>query len=103
MRRSIRWRLPLSLMLGVMLSMGAALPTPEAAQPKQATFEITNTFTVTVPKQAQTLRIWFAVPQDDAASRSTPRRRDRTRPPPTASRRSTTTTPCRSTPPPTAL
>lgn len=68
MRRSIRWQLQLSLIIGVMLIMGAALTTPEAAQPKQATFEITNTFTVTAPKQAQTLRIWFAVPQDDAES-----------------------------------
>jgi transglutaminase-like putative cysteine protease len=52
-----------------MLLMGAALVlTTEAVQPKQATFEITNTYTVKVPKQAQTMRIWFAVPQEDAES-----------------------------------
>src|SRR5688572_19593498 len=37
-------------------------------QPKRATFEITNTFTVKVPDDAKHMRIWFAVPQKDAES-----------------------------------
>lgn len=37
-------------------------------QPKQAAFEVTNTFNVQVPEGAQRVRIWFAVPQDDAQS-----------------------------------
>jgi transglutaminase-like putative cysteine protease len=68
MHRQVRWRFYLSLGVGLMLMMGAALAITEAAQPKQATFEITNTYMVKVPPQAQTMRIWFAVPQDDAES-----------------------------------
>jgi transglutaminase-like putative cysteine protease len=68
MHRQIRWQLHLSIIVGVMLLLGAALAITEAAQPKQATFEITNIYTVKVPTQAQTMRIWFAVPQEDAES-----------------------------------
>jgi transglutaminase-like putative cysteine protease len=37
-------------------------------QPKRATFAITNVLTVKVPEGAKQVRIWFAVPQDDAES-----------------------------------
>jgi len=42
----------------------------EATQtpPKQASFHISNTFAVKVPKGAKSVRIWFAVPQEDAYS-----------------------------------
>jgi transglutaminase-like putative cysteine protease len=38
------------------------------AQPKQASFQIRNEFKVHVPKGAKTVRMWFSVPQEDAAS-----------------------------------
>lgn len=40
----------------------------EKAQPKQASFQIKNEFKVQPPKGAKTIRMWFAVPQEDAAS-----------------------------------
>jgi len=40
----------------------------QAAKPKQAQFQIKNTFTIKVPKGAQTVRVWFAVPQEDSHS-----------------------------------
>jgi hypothetical protein len=42
-----------------------ATPPP---QPKQASFKIKNAFTVKVPKGAKLVRVWFAVPQEDAYS-----------------------------------
>ena len=36
--------------------------------PKQASFHLSNTFVVKVPKGAKSVRIWFAVPQEDAYS-----------------------------------
>ncbi|MGA2420276.1 MAG: transglutaminase domain-containing protein [Candidatus Acidiferrum sp.] len=36
--------------------------------PKQASFEVKNDFKVQVPKGAKTVRLWFAVPQEDAAA-----------------------------------
>jgi len=68
MHRQVRWQLLLNILVGITLLLGLAVAITEAAQPKQATFEITNTYTVKVPKQAQTMRIWFAVPQEDAES-----------------------------------
>jgi len=46
------------------------VPTTFAAAPapQRATFTITNSFAVTVPANAQMMRIWFALPQEDAAS-----------------------------------
>jgi hypothetical protein len=37
-------------------------------QPAQASFQVKNEFKVQVPKGAKSVRIWFAVPQEDAAS-----------------------------------
>src|ERR1700691_3399385 len=37
-------------------------------QPKQASFQIRNEFKVQPAKGAKIVRIWFAVPQEDAAS-----------------------------------
>jgi len=37
-------------------------------QPKRASFEIKNEFKVQPPKGAKTVRMWFAVPQEDAVS-----------------------------------
>ena len=67
MHRQIPWRLHLNVLLGVILLISGALAA-QAAEPKQATFEITNLYTVKAPQQAQTMRIWFAVPQEDAES-----------------------------------
>lgn len=35
---------------------------------KQASFHISNVFTLKVPKGAKTVRVWFAMPQEDASS-----------------------------------
>ena len=49
------------------LSLAArAAQAPSA--PKQASFHVSNSFTVKVPKGARSVRIWFAVPQEDAYS-----------------------------------
>ena len=37
-------------------------------QPKQASFQVKNEFKVQVPKGARMIRMWFAVPQEDAAT-----------------------------------
>jgi transglutaminase-like putative cysteine protease len=66
--RQVCWRWQWHFIIGAMLLMSAVPGLTAAAQPKQATFEITNTYTVNVPKQAQMMRIWFAVPQADAES-----------------------------------
>jgi transglutaminase-like putative cysteine protease len=51
------------------LFLGAfAADNPKAVPPKHASFHITNVFTVKVPKGARTVRVWFAVPQEDAYS-----------------------------------
>jgi len=39
-----------------------------AVAPKQATFHVTNAFTVKLPKDAKRVRVWFAIPQEDAYS-----------------------------------
>ena len=45
-----------------------ALDVPKTTSPKQAAFHISNVFAVKVPKGAKTVRVWFAVPQEDAYS-----------------------------------
>jgi transglutaminase-like putative cysteine protease len=45
-----------------------AMDVPKTASPKQASFHINNIFTVKVPKGAKTVRVWFAVPQEDPYS-----------------------------------
>lgn len=41
---------------------------PKTESPKQAAFHISNVLTVKVPKGAKTVRVWFAVPQEDRYS-----------------------------------
>jgi transglutaminase-like putative cysteine protease len=56
---------------GLAVGMSAGMFASESTkpgQPKQASFQIKNEFTVQVPKGAKTVRLWFAVPQEDAAS-----------------------------------
>src|SRR5437764_95314 len=55
------------LLIGV---SGAARPADKALRekPRQASFHVRNVFNVKVPKGAQAVRIWFAVPQEDASS-----------------------------------
>ena len=49
--------------------MGAlAVDAPRTLPPKQASFHISNVLTIKVPKGAKTVRVWFAVPQEDAYS-----------------------------------
>jgi transglutaminase-like putative cysteine protease len=55
----------LFVVTGVLLFAGGAVNPPP---PKQASFQVKNDFTVQVPKGAKSVRLWFAVPQEDAAS-----------------------------------
>ena len=48
------------------LTFGGDVTKP--VQPREASFQIKNEFTVKVPKGAQSVRMWFAVPQEDAVS-----------------------------------
>jgi transglutaminase-like putative cysteine protease len=51
------------------LSVGAfAADAPKVVPPKQASFHINNVFTVKVPQGAKIVRVWFAIPQEDAYS-----------------------------------
>ena len=50
------------------LSLGASPTDSVQPKPKQAVFKVKNVFNVTVPKGAKSVRIWFAVPQEDAYS-----------------------------------
>src|SRR5277367_3833506 len=45
-----------------------AMDVPKTTAPKEASFHINNVLTVKVPKGAKTVRVWFAVPQEDAYS-----------------------------------
>jgi transglutaminase-like putative cysteine protease len=57
------------LVLLAALSVGAwALDVPKTTSPEQASFHISNVLTIKVPKGARTMRVWFAVPQEDAYS-----------------------------------
>jgi transglutaminase-like putative cysteine protease len=61
-------------LFAVLFAMSFAFcPTARAADvappaQKQASFKIKNVFTVKVPKGAKVVRVWFAVPQEDAFS-----------------------------------
>lgn len=68
---------PRSVMLTLGIAIALALPfllmaagdlSASTMQPKRATFAITNILTIKVPEGAKQVRIWFAVPQDDAES-----------------------------------
>ena len=58
----------LVLTLAVVGIASVHLAAAPVVQPKRATFEISNTFTVKVPEGAKRVRVWFAVPQNDAES-----------------------------------
>ena len=58
----------LSLSIATMAVGALALDVPRTQAPKQASFHISNVLTVKVPKGAKAVRIWFAVPQEDAYS-----------------------------------
>jgi transglutaminase-like putative cysteine protease len=58
----------LVLLLAVVGIASVQLAAAPAVQPKRATFEISNAFTVKVPEGAKRVRVWFAMPQSDAES-----------------------------------
>ena len=58
----------LGLLLAVVGLASVHLAAAPAVQPKRATFEITNAFTIKVPEGARRVRVWFAAPQHDAES-----------------------------------
>jgi hypothetical protein len=66
-RKTIPWR---SLLVLVICCCVAAFADDHTAvRPAHASFLIKNAFVVKVPNGAQTTRIWFAVPQEDAYSK----------------------------------
>ena len=56
---------PVIALFGLCLSVSAADHSP-SPQPKKARFRVTNLLTIQVPQDAKNVRIWFAVPQEDA-------------------------------------
>jgi transglutaminase-like putative cysteine protease len=70
-RNGIRHLIFASVVACVMVAISALTfggDLSKAVQPRQASFRIKNEFTVRVPKGAKSVRIWFAVPQEDAVS-----------------------------------
>jgi len=61
----LRKTYPIIALFALCLSVSAADPSP-SSQPKRARFRVTNLLTIQVPKDAKNVRIWFAVPQEDA-------------------------------------
>ncbi len=58
------------VLLLLSVSLGAlAADIPKTRPSKQASFHISNVYTIKVPKGARTVRVWFAVPQEDAYSK----------------------------------
>src|ERR1700685_3591951 len=55
-------------LLSALSTWASAPDVPKIASPKQASFHISNVLTVKVPNGAKTVRVWFAVPQEDAYS-----------------------------------
>src|SRR5882672_377256 len=55
------------VMLSVVCPLARAVDVAQPAQ-KQASFKVKNVFTVKVPEGAKVVRVWFAVPQEDAFS-----------------------------------
>jgi hypothetical protein len=56
-----------AVVLGISaLTFGGDVSKP--VQPREASFQVKNEFTVKVPKGAKSVRMWFAVPQEDAVS-----------------------------------
>ncbi|MGC2332689.1 MAG: transglutaminase domain-containing protein [Candidatus Acidiferrales bacterium] len=68
-RKTILWRSLFLLVICCCLT--ASANDHKSVRPAQASFLIKNAFVVKVPKDAQTTRIWFAVPQEDAYSKIT--------------------------------
>jgi transglutaminase-like putative cysteine protease len=58
----------LVLLLAVVGLVSVQLAAAPAVQPKRASFDISNAFTIKVPEGAKRVRVWFAVPQGDTES-----------------------------------
>jgi hypothetical protein len=65
MGHMLRKTYPVIALFALSLSVSAADPSP-SPQPKKAGFRVTNLLTVQMPPDAKNVRIWFAVPQEDA-------------------------------------
>jgi transglutaminase-like putative cysteine protease len=66
--KSVLVMLICAITLGVPLLLTVADAASASTSPRRATFAISNVFTVKVPAGAKQVRVWFAVPQDDAES-----------------------------------
>ena len=64
------WRrlTPVGAMLCLLFLRVACVQAQASDRPKQASFHVKNAFVVKVPQGAHAVRIWFAVPQEDAYS-----------------------------------
>jgi len=70
MRGSLRFRCSLFLIFCGFLAAANA-QAQKSDRPEQASFHVKNAFTVKVPQGAHEVRVWFAVPQEDAYSKIT--------------------------------
>lgn len=61
-------RIDILLLLSVLSAGALAADSGKTTAAKQAAFHISNVLTIKVPKEAKTVRVWFAVPQEDAYS-----------------------------------
>ena len=61
-------RMWLPMLLAVVGLASVQLAAAPAVQPKRASFDISNAFTIKVPEGAKRVRVWFAVPQGDTES-----------------------------------
>ena len=64
------WRriAPIGAVLSLAIFSLAAAQAQTSEKPKQASFHVKNAFVVKVPQGAHVVRVWFAVPQEDAYS-----------------------------------
>lgn len=67
LRKRIQWRIVFLLTMCCCFAVSAN-DSSKVVQPEQAAFRIKNVLTVKIPPDAKTVRIWFAVPQEDAYS-----------------------------------
>jgi transglutaminase-like putative cysteine protease len=67
LRRSVRFAVLAFFLTGTCLIAFRA-QAQQSDQPQSASFQVKNAFTVKVPPGAHSVRVWFAVPQEDAFS-----------------------------------
>jgi hypothetical protein len=57
-----------ALLFAVVPSLSTRAAEPREPQPRRASFHVSNAFVLKLPQDAKVVRIWLAVPQEDAQS-----------------------------------